>query len=177
MREQLLENHQAHKYYSRVIMDELLKVECEVRMNYLRQQHTISSDCIIEDLAKKVAEAPVQAARENLMYGTSSNMLKPLQISLIHNYPSVWKKLVLDASPQFSAFIINEWETSEHYDAEAFSKIFFVWTSMNEEGAIQSNLLAKRSAYRKIILEELIRSIFGTQSDSPCQQREAMVTS
>ncbi|ETI40538.1 hypothetical protein F441_14014 [Phytophthora nicotianae CJ01A1] len=161
VREQLVADKRMVPYYARVMLEELVKQQCESRLLALRCSSGANTAHNFVDESSAVAAflaANDQAGRERVLLSLSSKVFVKTQQLLATDHAEDWRSLLSNASVEFVAVLTECWEND---DLEpSFLGVLFSALGDVEE-TIKEQLVAKQAQFRQDCATQMYRSLFG----------------
>lgn len=159
-REQLVADPRMTPYYARVLVEELIKQQCETRLSKLRASSTTAQSTEQGENPSTIATffaASGQSNREKELLSLSDASFVDTQRRIATTDPIAWRELLKNASVDCVAVLTQSWEDNS-IDADFLGVLFSALG--DEEGAIKQQLVAKQEQFRRFCAEEVFRS-FG----------------
>ncbi|POM61166.1 Clavaminate synthase-like protein [Phytophthora palmivora] len=158
VREQLVADKRMIPYYARVMLEELVKQQCESRL--LATQSSPGVDSFEDECsaAAAICAANNQDSRERVLLSLDNCMLVKTQRFLAVNSPVEWRKLLMHASVDLVGVLTKSWESGDL--APDFLGVVF-GSFGDEEEVIKDQLAAKQTQFRQDCAAEMFRSMFG----------------
>ncbi|POM79972.1 Clavaminate synthase-like protein [Phytophthora palmivora] len=158
VREQLVADKRMIPYYARVMLEELVKQQCESRLLAMRSSPGVDN---FEDecsAAAAICAANNQDSRERVLLSLDNCMLVKTQRFLAVNSPVEWRKLLVHASVDLVGVLTKSWESGD-LEPDFLGVVF--GTFGVEEEVIKDQLAAKQTQFRQDCAAEMFRSMFG----------------
>ncbi|KAG7394631.1 hypothetical protein PHYBOEH_004941 [Phytophthora boehmeriae] len=160
VREQLVADSRLVPYYARVLMEELIKQQCEASLLALRSTGILPQEATFMDESSAVSAfltAPDQRGREQVFLSLDNKTLVQVQRCLAESQDAEWRQFLVNASVDMVAVLTNTWEKGNL--EEDFLGV--VLGALGDDGeAIQEQLVCKQEKFRQNCAAIVYRS-FG----------------
>uniref|UniRef100_K3W726 JmjC domain-containing protein n=1 Tax=Globisporangium ultimum (strain ATCC 200006 / CBS 805.95 / DAOM BR144) TaxID=431595 RepID=K3W726_GLOUD len=174
VRQQLAQAPDMTPYYSRVLLEDLMKRETDAYLQQ-RRQRMIQQELGQErgDFMERILRCQSQAEKENMLIALDTlgpSEFRDAQVRLASEHPSEWRFLLENASEDFVAVLTTSWEAEE--EAVAFgndsnaastdlSVLFNVFTDDSDGERLRSQLMQKKETFQHKICAQVMFSTFG----------------
>ncbi|CAI5733386.1 unnamed protein product [Peronospora destructor] len=159
VREQLVVDKRMVPYYARVMLEELVKQQCEARL--LAFRYSCAIDIVREDEERAVAAIVAskdQGCREQVLLSLESKLFVRTQRFLAANYVAEWRRLLANASVDLAAALVKCWE-SEDLEADVLGELFGALG--DEEESIKELVATKQAQFRHECATDMYQSLFN----------------
>ncbi|KAI9906926.1 hypothetical protein PsorP6_004190 [Peronosclerospora sorghi] len=160
-RDQLVRNKHMTPYYARVVLEELVKQQCDERLVSLRSSSGAPhAACFIDEIkaAAAVLASKDQGCREQVLLSLEGKILvKTLQF-LATNHATEWKMMLANASLDLAAALIECWEGGD-LEPNVLNELFRALG--DEEESIKEMLAIKQAQFRHGCAIDMYRSLFS----------------
>ncbi|KAF4043993.1 Cupin-like domain [Phytophthora infestans] len=160
VREQLVANKRMVPYYTRVMLEELVKQQCEARLLALQSTSEVCPALHFEDESNAVAAFLAtndQADRERVLMSLDSKDFVKTQQILATDHVEEWRRLLANASVDVVAILTKCWENDDL--GPDFLGVVFGALG-DDEDTIKEQLVAKQAQFRQDCATQLYQSLF-----------------
>lgn len=174
LRQQLTEMPEMTPYYSRVLLEDLIKRETERYLQNLRQKALVETQSSLEqagDFTARILRFQHQEDKEAVliaMDAKGSDEFRSAQLRLASSYPPEWRSLLENASVDFVALLTNSWEAEEEKRADAAggsssasADVSALLDAFGDGEHIRSQLLQKKDSFQKKMCAQVVFATFG----------------
>lgn len=161
VREQLVSDQRMVPYYARVMLEELVKQQCEARLIAVRASTRVGTSNKLDDeknAAAAILEASDQVAREQVMLSLKNPVFVKTQRVLATNHVEDWRQLLTNASDDLVAVLAKCWE-GEGLESDFLGVLFGALG--DEEETIKQLLMSKQARFRQDCAVDMYRSLFS----------------
>ncbi|KAL4152091.1 hypothetical protein PRNP1_009026 [Phytophthora ramorum] len=161
VRDQLVENPRMAPYYGRVMLEELVKQQCESRLSAVRSSAAAGTQSTFQDERRVVAAivaANSQETRERIFLSLDATTFVKTQRLLATDHAPCWRELLANASVDLVMVLADCWE-SDDFEVDLLGVLFGALES--EEDAVKEQLVAKQAQFRRECAVEMYQSLFG----------------
>ena len=160
VREQLVADKRMVPYYARVLLEELVKQQCETRLLAFRSSSTIDLVGAFEDEEKATAAIVAskdQGCREQVLLSLNSKLFVRTQRFLAATHVAAWQRLLANASVDLAAALVKCWE-SEDLEPNVLNELFGALG--DEEESIKELIATKQAQFRHECATKMYHSLF-----------------
>ncbi|KAL4169875.1 hypothetical protein KRP22_010786 [Phytophthora ramorum] len=161
VRDQLVEDPRMAPYYGRVMLEELVKQQCESRLSAVRSSAAAGTQSTFQDERRVVAAivaANSQETRERIFLSLDATTFVKAQRLLATDHAPCWRELLANASVDLVMVLADCWE-SDDFEVDLLGVLFGALES--EEDAVKEQLVAKQAQFRRECAVEMYQSLFG----------------
>ncbi|CAH0477263.1 unnamed protein product [Peronospora belbahrii] len=162
VREQLVADKRMVPYYARVMLEELVKQQCEARLLAFRSSSRVGIVANFED-ADQVAAAYLaskdQGYREQVLLSLERNIFVKTQRFLAVNNVIEWRKLLVNASVDLAAALVECWESVD-IEPDTLGELFGALEDEEVE-SLKKLIAAKQAQFRRECAADMYQSLFG----------------
>uniref|UniRef100_H3GJ11 JmjC domain-containing protein n=1 Tax=Phytophthora ramorum TaxID=164328 RepID=H3GJ11_PHYRM len=161
VRDQLVEDPRMAPYYGRVMLEELVKQQCESRLSAVRSSAAAGTQSTFQDERRVVAAivaANSQETRERIFLSLDATTFVKTQRLLATDHAPCWRELLANASVDLVMVLADCWE-SDDFEVDLLGVLFGALES--EEDAVKEQLVAKQAQFRRECAVEMYQSLFG----------------
>ncbi|OWZ24325.1 hypothetical protein PHMEG_000643 [Phytophthora megakarya] len=158
MRKQLVADKRMIPYYARVLVEELVKQQCESHLLDSRSSVEVGNFGDERSAAVAICAANDQDGREQVLLSLDNNVFVKTQRFLAMNFAPEWRKLLANASLSLVGVLTQCWESDDL--APDFLGVL-LGALGDEEGKIKDQLAAKQMQFRQDCATEWFQSMFG----------------
>ncbi|GMF41199.1 unnamed protein product [Phytophthora fragariaefolia] len=155
VRDKLVADKRMVPYYARVMLEELIKQQCDTQLSALRSSSITADPSTLEDGRNAVAAIlaeKTQCGRERVLLSLDDMGFKAAQRYLATNHTANWRELLANASVGFVAVLTQSWESDE-LEPDLLDNLFRALG--DEEDAIKQQLLTKQAQFRQDCAAEI----------------------
>lgn len=160
VREQLVADKRMTPYYARVMLEELIKQQCESRLEELHASAVSHIGCTLTDANSAMAAflaANDQTKREQVLMSLRNDLFIQTQTHMATSHTKDWRELLSNASVDFVAILTQCWES----DGLAPDFLNAVFRALgNDEESIKDALVAKQAHFRHLCATQMYQSMF-----------------
>ncbi|EGZ28273.1 hypothetical protein PHYSODRAFT_466763 [Phytophthora sojae] len=144
-REKLVADKRMVPYYARVMLEELVKQECDSQLHALRSA------------AAAIIAEEAQFAREKVFLSLDDDIFTKTQRILARRHAADWKDLLANASVELVAVLTNCWE-GDNLECDLLEVLF---DALGDDGEIiKEQFLTKQMKFRQDCAAKMYRSFF-----------------
>ncbi|KAF1335377.1 Clavaminate synthase-like protein, partial [Globisporangium splendens] len=172
VRQQLTQVPAMTPYYSRVLLEDLIKQEADAYLKQ-RRQLAIQQELGQErgDFAERILRCQCQAEKESMLIALDAlgpHEFRDAQVRLASEYRSEWRVLLENASDDFVAVLTASWEeetgasgSDKNAVATDLSVLFNVFTDDSDGERLRSQLVQKKESFQHRMCSQVVFSTFG----------------
>ncbi|RMX66863.1 hypothetical protein KXD40_001967 [Peronospora effusa] len=161
VREQLVVDKRMVPYYARVMLEELVKQQCEARLLAFRSSCAIDIVGAFEDeerAAAVIVASKDQGCREQVLFSLENKLFVKTQRFLAANHVVEWRKLLANASADLAAALVQCWD-SEDLEANVLGELFGALG--DEEKSIKELIATKEAQFQQECATDMYQSLFN----------------
>ncbi|KAG6610278.1 Clavaminate synthase-like protein [Phytophthora cinnamomi] len=158
-REKLVADKRMVSYYARVMLEELVKQQCESQLFALRSSSETAEATLMDEasaVAAIIAEK-AQFAREKMLLSLDNDVFMKTQRLLATSHAADWRGLLANASVGFVAVLTKCWE-DDNLEPDLLEVLF--GSLGKEEEVLKKQLLTKQAQFRQNCAAEMYQSLF-----------------
>lgn len=159
-REKLVADKRMVPYYARVMLEELVKQECDSQLHALRSSPQAGDPSIPADeisAAAAIIAEEAQFAREKVFLSLDDDIFTKTQRILARRHAADWKDLLANASVELVAVLTNCWE-GDNLECDLLEVLF---DALGDDGEIiKEQFLTKQMKFRQDCAAKMYRSFF-----------------
>ncbi|KAE9347235.1 hypothetical protein PR003_g7033 [Phytophthora rubi] len=160
-REKLVADKRMVPYYARIMMEELVKQQCDSQLFALcSSSKTVDISYPIDEgsAIEAIIAEETQFAREQVLLSLDNIVFMKTQRLLATNHTAVWRELLSNASVELVAVLTKCWE-GDDVEPDLLEVLF---DALGEEvEPIKEQLLTKQTQFRQNCATEVCRTLFG----------------